>query len=155
VGGIETDDVSRQIEGADYGIETGRLLMPAYPASLLTSNLILRGDLLNVTPTPLTTAQGGTAPQGGTFSFSPEPGGNAAKLMISAKSGAGGTATPITGVLLASDDNGTTWLPVVSALALATGPVLQDAVAGRLYALSLSAVTLNGSSGVSLFVAVS
>ena len=128
--------------------------MPVAPLSTLQPNLILRGDLAEMVG--LTTAQGGTVPQGGSFTFAPEPGGNDITIIVTAE-GVGAVPTTVTGVLLTSDNNGVSWQVLQASLPLvATGTpapqTVQHLTPGRSYGISLSALTLGLATAVNIFV---
>lgn len=125
-----------------------------------TPNLLLHGDIINLTPTPLTAASGApdTTPQGGSFGVAPNPGSTDTTLELSAV-GIGAVPTTVTANLLVSFDNGATWQDFATNLTLvatskAAAQTVQHLVAGPLYAIALSAVTLGSATGVSIRAAI-
>ena|SRR5271166_1741467 len=136
--------------------------MPLATASTLTPNLILRGDLLLVTPTALAAVSGApnTLPQGGFFTFAPAGGGEDITLLVSAE-GVVSPPTTLTANLLVSDNNGLTWQTYATALALVTAAVaatqnVLHLTPGRLYGISLATLTLGATcTGVNIYVSAS
>ena len=140
--------------------------MPVATAYLLPIvNLLLRGDLLLLTPVALAAASGSpaTAPQGGVFSISPSPSGEDITLVVTAD-GVGAVPTTVTANLLVSDSGQTpssmVWQEFATAAPLVTAGVaiaseFLHLTAGRVWAIALSALTLGSATGVNIYASIS